>query len=151
MKKEQLIAQLEGAKELTSVVSIDNVIALIQSIEPVVVVKKEVKLTPEFAEKIANKIERTLDCNNRDLVDLSSAEFELNWDNRIELNRVDVNVYEIMEHVNGALEEFVVEEEEEEEEDGLIQAQNEAAEELEAYIQAQDKAAEEGVLRDTEE
>jgi len=151
MKKEQLIAQLEGAKELTSVVSIDNVIALIQSIEPVVVVKKEVKLTPEFAEKIANKIERTLDCNSRDLVDLSSAEFELNWDNRIELNRVDVNVYEIMEHVNGALEEFVVEEEEEEEEDGLIQAQNEAAEELEAYIQAQDKAAEEGVLRDTEE
>jgi hypothetical protein len=153
MKKEQLIAQLEGAKELTSVVSIDNVIALIQSIEPVVVVKKEVKLTPEFAEKIANKIERTLDCNSRDLVDLSSAEFELNWDNRIELNRVDVNVYEIMEHVNGALEEFVVEEEEEEEEeeDGLIQAQNEAAEELEAWIQAQDKAAEEGVLRDTEE
>jgi len=151
MKKEQLIAQLEGAKELTSVVSIDNVIALIQSIEPVVVVKKEVKLTPEFAEKIANKIERTLDCNSRDLVDLSSAEFELNWDSRIELNRVDVNVYEIMEHVTASLDAFVSEEEEEEEEDGLIQAQNEAAEELEAWIQAQDKAAEEGVLRDTEE
>jgi hypothetical protein len=43
------------------------------------------------------------------LVDLSSAEFELNWDNRIELNRVDVNVYEIMEHVTGALDQLVEE------------------------------------------
>jgi hypothetical protein len=109
MTKENLIAQLEGAKELTSVVSIDNVIALIQSIEPVVVVEKEFKLTPEFAEEIANKIERALDYNSSDLVDLSSAEFELNWDNRIELNRVDVNVYEIMEHVTGALDQLVEE------------------------------------------
>jgi hypothetical protein len=109
MTKENLIAQLEGAKELTSVVNIDNVIALIQSIEPVVVVEKEFKLTPEFAEEIANKIERVLDYNSSDLVDLSSAEFELNWDNRIELNRVDVNVYEIMEHVTGALDQLVEE------------------------------------------
>ena len=151
MKKAELVAQLEGAKALTSVVSIDNVIALIQSLEPVVVVEKKFKLTPEFAEEIANKIKRTLDCNSGDLVDLSSAEFELNWDNRIELNRVDVDVYEIMEHVTASLDAFVSEEEEEEEEDGFIQAQNEAAEELEAYIQAQDNAAEEGVLRDMEE
>jgi hypothetical protein len=109
MTKENLIAQLEGAKELTSVVNIDNVIALIQSIEPVVVVEKEFKLTPEFAEEIANKIERALDYNSSDLVDLSSAEFELNWDNRIELNRVDVNVYEIMEHVTGALDQLIEE------------------------------------------
>ncbi len=109
MTKENLIAQLEGAKELTSVVSIDNVIALIQSIEPVVVVEKEFKLTPELAEEIANKIERSLDYNSGDLVDLSSAEFELNWDNRIELNRVDVNVYEIMEHVTGALDQLIEE------------------------------------------
>ena len=117
MTKENLIAQLEGAKELTSVVSIDNVIALIQSIEPVVVVEKEFKLTPEFAEEIANKIERALDYNSSDLVDLSSAEFELNWDNRIELNRVDVNVYEIMEHVTGALDQLVEEQQEESEDD----------------------------------
>ena len=54
MTKENLIAQLEGAKALTSVVSIDNVIALIQSIEPVVIVEKDFKLTPDFAEEIAN-------------------------------------------------------------------------------------------------
>jgi hypothetical protein len=109
MTKENLIAQLEGAKELTSVVSIDNVIALIQSIEPVVVVEKEFKLTPELAEEIANKIERSLDYNSRDLVDIDSAEFELSYDNRIELNCVEVNMREIMDHVTASLENFVEE------------------------------------------
>jgi hypothetical protein len=109
MTKENLIAQLEGAKALTSVVSIDNVIALIQSIEPVVVVEKEFKLTPEFAEEIANKIERSLDYNSRDLVDIDSAEFELSYDNRIELNSVEINMREIMDHVTASLENFVEE------------------------------------------
>ena len=112
MTKENLIAQLEGAKELTSVVSIDNVIALIQSIEPVVVVEKEFKLTPELAEDIASKIERSLDYNSRDLIDVDSAEFELTYDNRIELNSVDVNMREIMDHVTASLENFVEEPEE---------------------------------------
>jgi hypothetical protein len=109
MTKENLIAQLEGAKALTSVVSIDNVIALIQSIEPLVVVEKEFKLTPELAEEIANKIERSLDYNSRDLVDIDSAEFELSYDNRIELNCVEVNMREIMDHVTASLENFVEE------------------------------------------
>lgn len=107
MKKENLIAQLEGAKALTSVVSIDNVIALIQSIEPVVVVEKEFKLTSELAEEIAERIERSLDYNSRDLVDVDSAEFELSYDNRIELNSVEVNMREIMEHVIASLERFI--------------------------------------------
>jgi hypothetical protein len=112
MTKENLIAQLEGAKALTSVVNIDNVIALIQSIEPVVVVQKEFKLTPELAEDIASKIERSLDYNSRDLIDVDSAEFELTYDNRIELNSVDVNMREIMDHVTASLENFVEEPEE---------------------------------------
>ena len=112
MTKENLIAQLEGAKALTSVVSIDNVIALIQSIEPVVIVEKDFKLTPELAEDIASKIERSLDYNSRDLIDVDSAEFELNYDNRIELNSVDVNMREIMDHVTASLENFVEEPEE---------------------------------------
>jgi hypothetical protein len=139
MTKENLIAQLEGAKELTSVVSIDNVIALIQSIEPVVVVEKEFKLTPEFAEEIANKIERALDYNSSDLVDLSSAEFELNWDNRIELNRVDVNVYEIMEHVTGALDQLVEEQQEESEDDIVELEKGEEAEDEEVIDEAQEE------------
>jgi hypothetical protein len=109
MTKENLIAQLEGAKALTSVVSIDNVIALIQSIEPVVIVEKEFKLTPELAEDIANKIERSLDYNSRDLIDVDSAEFELTYDNRIELNSVDLNMREIMDHIAASLDSFVEE------------------------------------------
>lgn len=115
MKKADLIAQLEGAKALTSVVSIDNIIALIQGLEAEVRVEKVLGMSQELAEEIAEKIERTLDCYSSDLVDLSSAEFELNYDNRIELNSVDVNVSDIMEHVTATLENFVIEEDEEDE------------------------------------
>jgi hypothetical protein len=126
MKKADLIAQLEGAKALTSVVSIDNVIALIQGLEAEVRVEKVLGMSQELAEDIADKIERVLDYNSSDLVDMSSAEFELNYDNRIELNSVDVNVSDIMEHVTATLENFVIEEDEEDETDEFIEAQIEA-------------------------
>ena len=121
MKKEQLIAQLEGVKVLSTQVDIDKVIALIQQLES----EKKGGLTRDLAEDIANRIERTLDCNSSYLVDCDSAEFELNYDNRIELNRADVNVSDIMDHVTACLDEFV--KEEDEETDGFIKAQIEAA------------------------
>ena len=114
MKKEQLIAQLEGVKVLSTQVDIDKVIALIQQLET----EKKGGLTQELAEEIAERIESALDNNSSDLVDCDSAEFELNYDNRIELNRADVNVSEIMDHVTACLDEFVKEEEDE----ALIQA-----------------------------
>jgi len=110
MKKEQLIAQLEGVKVLSTQVDIDKVIALIQQLET----EKKAGLTQELAEDIAKKIERCLDNNSCDLIDTDSVEFELSYDNRIELSRADVNVHEIMEHVTACLEEFVNEEDEEE-------------------------------------
>ena len=125
MKKADLIAQLEGAKALTSVVSIDNVIALIQGLEEVRV-EKVLGMSQELAEDIAEKIERVLDYNSSDLVDRDSAEFELNYDNRIELTQVDISVREIMTHVSAALDEFVIEEDEEDETDEFIEAQIEA-------------------------
>jgi len=76
-------------------------------------VQKEFALTQEFAEKIAEKIERSLDYNSSDLVDFQSAEFELNWDNRIELTNCDVSVCSIMDHVTGTLEQFIAEEDDE--------------------------------------
>ena len=115
MKKADLIAQLEGAKALTSVVSIDNVIALIQGLEAEVRVEKVLGMSQELAEDIAEKIERVLDNNSSDLVDMDSAEFELNYDNRIELTRVDISVREIMTHVSDVLDNFVIEEDEEDE------------------------------------
>ena len=115
MKKEQLIAQLEGVKVLSTQVDIDKVIALIQQLET----KTKAGLTQELAEEIADQIERSLDNNSlNDLVDCDSAEFEINYDNRVELIAADVNVSGIMEHVTACLDEFVKEQQDEE----LIQA-----------------------------
>jgi len=108
MKKAELIAQLEGVKVLSTQVDIDKVIALIKQLET----EKKGGLTQAMAEEIANKIERNLDNNSSDLVDCDSAEFEINYDNRVELSRADVNVSEIMDHVQAGLEAFIVDEDE---------------------------------------
>ena len=121
MKKIELIAKLEGAKELTTVVSIDLVLAALGMLEDEVKVEKVFGISQALADDIANKIERTLDRNASDLVDRDSAEFSLNYDNRIELDNADVNVSDIMDHVTACLEEFVVEEDEDEEE-AFVQA-----------------------------
>jgi hypothetical protein len=113
MKKEQLVAQLEAAKALTSVVSIDNVIALIQALDPEVRVEKVFGITEELAENIADRIERCLDYNSNSLIDFDSAEFELSYSNEISLTSADVNVRDIMEHVTATLDEFITEEDEE--------------------------------------
>ena len=121
MKKENLIALLEGAKALSSQVDIDKVIVLLAQLEDEVKVEKVIGISQDLAEDIANRIERTLDRNASDLVDRDSAEFELNYDNRIELTGADVSVSEIMDHVTACLEEFIVEEEDESTE-ALVQA-----------------------------
>jgi hypothetical protein len=106
MKKENLIAQLEGAKALSSQVDIDKVIELLNQLEP------EKGLTQELADEIAGKIERSLDYNSDGFVDLDSAEIELDWNNVIRVNRVDVNIFDIMEHVSEVLDQFISEEQE---------------------------------------
>ena len=110
MKRENLIAQLEGAKALSSQVDIDKVIELLTQLEPEVKIETVFAITQEFADEIANKIEQCLDYNSDRFVDTDSAEFELDWNNQIRLNRVDVNVGEIMDYVMSSLESFVVEE-----------------------------------------
>ena len=103
MKREELVAQLEAAKALTSVVSIDNVIALIQQLEPEVIVEKQVKLTPAVAGQIAEEIEKVLDYNSSDLVDTDSVEFELDYDNKISVTGASIEVYRIMDHIEAVL------------------------------------------------
>ena len=142
MKKADLIAQLEGAKALTSVVSIDNVIALIQGLDPEVRIEKVLGMSAELAEDIAMKIERRLDSYNNDLARLDSAEFELSYNNQIELTSVEIDTNELMEHITATLEEFVIEEDEEDETDGFIEAQAEA-EQLQRDILAGNEAAQE--------
>ena len=105
MKKENLIEQLTAAKSLSSTVDIDKVIELIKKIETG-------GLTQETAEEIARKFENALDRNSDDLVDLDSAEFELNYDNKIELSRIDVNTSNLLDFVIDVLYEFIIKEDE---------------------------------------
>lgn len=55
-----------------------------------------------------------------DLVDCDSAEFEINYDNRVELIVADVNLSGIMDHVTACLDEFI-----QKEEDLQVEAYNE--------------------------
>lgn len=103
MKKKELIEQLETAKTLSSTVDIDKVIALIKQIET------PTTISAELGNEMVTRIERALDYNNNScrLVDLDSAEFELNYNNTIELVSVDVEIVSIMEHVTTIIDEYV--------------------------------------------
>jgi hypothetical protein len=101
MKKEELIDRLTAAKSLTSVVSIDSVILMLDKLE------SGTGLSETVASEIVRRIETVLDRNSRDLVDYDSAEFELNYNNQIELTAVDVNVHEIIEHVTDVIDSYI--------------------------------------------
>ena len=73
----------------------------------------------ELQDLIQRRFETTLSQGYRDFVDYNSAEFELEYDNKIVLNRVDLNECElseaIAEAVHGAFEQtFKIEENESE-------------------------------------
>lgn len=108
MTKETLLENLKAAKGFTSVLLIEDMIKLIEGLEPEVKVEKEVGMTEELADKLFEKIERVLDYNSGNLVDKDSAEFSLNYDNRIELDRANIDVRGIMEHVEAAINEFII-------------------------------------------
>ena len=111
MKKENLIALLEGAKALSSQVDIDKVIELLTQLEPEVKTEKVLGMRPELADELRDSIESVLRHNaySDQLVDLDSAEFELDYNNQIRLQSVEVNTDEILEFVSAAIEKFIVE------------------------------------------
>jgi type IV secretory pathway VirD2 relaxase len=109
MKKEELLAKLEVAKEVTSVVSIDLIISALNELE----LPTKTGITQELADEIANKIERTLDYNSNDLVNKDDVTFNINYGNTIEVDDVQINVYDTMDHINACLSEFVIEEDDE--------------------------------------
>jgi len=114
MKKEELVAKLEVAKEVTSVVSIDLIISALNELE---VPKAKSGLTQELADEIANRIELCLDRNADDLVYKDNITFSLNFGNQLEIDEACIDVGETMEHITACLEEFVVGEDEDDEEE----------------------------------
>jgi hypothetical protein len=133
MKKADLIAQLEGAKALTSVVSIDNVIALIQQLEETkIVTRTEFRLTNSMFEKIMDTVTDAVDdLRNTQIADIDSAEFELSYNNQIELTNVDIDREAITSAISSEIDrcfDIIDDEEVPAETDGFIEAQIEAAE-----------------------
>lgn len=116
MKKKELIEQLTAAKTLTSTVDIDKVIGMINQLET------PTTITGELGREIVDRIERCLDNNSDSLVDEDSAEFRLSYSGReIELERVDVNIDDIMEHITAIMDEYVVlEEDDVDDEEGRL-------------------------------
>jgi hypothetical protein len=108
MKKEELLAKLEVAKEVTSVVSIDLIISALNELE----LPTKTGITQELADEIANRIELCLDRNADDLVYKDNITFSLNFGNQLEIDEAQIDVSETMEHITACLEEFIVEEDE---------------------------------------
>ena len=106
MTKAQTLAALNN--QLDSFYSLQQVIAIIEGIDPEVIVEKETKLTPAIAGKIAEEIEKVLDYNNTnsDLVDTDSVEFELDYDNKISVTGAGIEIYRIMDHIEAVLTRF---------------------------------------------
>jgi virulence-associated protein VapD len=50
-----------------------------------------------------NQIESRLENASSDLVDLESAELDLNYDNRIEVVRANIDVYAVMQEIESVL------------------------------------------------
>lgn len=117
MKKESLVAQLEAVKTLTSVVSIDNIIALIQKLEPEQVESKTFLLNEESFDKVMNIVERSINnLSSSDVVDFDDAEFELNYNNEVKLTDVRVDTDRIIDEIRESMENIF---EETADEDGM--------------------------------
>ena len=112
MTKAEVIAALEGIKDMTPVISIHSMLEMLNKIEPEVTKTKVFGINQDVLDAISNDIENCLDRRSSDLVDNETAEFEISYGNRLELSSAEVRLDVIMEHVNACLEKFLMEEDE---------------------------------------
>jgi len=57
----------------------------------------------EFASAVRNQLENFLDQNNNEVIDYDSAEFNINYDRRIEIESIDLNNGAITEELDDIL------------------------------------------------
>ena len=132
MTKETLVAQLEGAKVLSSQVDIDKVIELLNQLVPEQVVRTEFKMTLEAFESFIDKVNDAVDgLRSNRAVFRESATFGISYNNQVELEDVDIDIdyiqNSIREDLENSIEIIEDESEADEETDGFIEAQIEAA------------------------
>ena len=109
MKKDLVLQSVQNS--VSSIFSKEDVINLINSIEA----GSSRKITPY---DIGRAIDQTIDWienNERDVLDLDSAEFEISYNNQLECTNVPINVEEIRNALENNFMDFGEEEEVEEE------------------------------------
>ena len=111
MKKELVLQSVQNS--VSSIFSKEDVINLINSIEG----GSSRKITVDDIERAIDRTISWIENNEREVVDLDSAEFELTYNNQIECTGVPINVDEIRE----ALENNFMDFGEAEEEDDLVE------------------------------
>ena len=128
MKKSELIAKLEGAKELTPTVSIDLVLAALGMLEESnPVVKPEYSITAKLFTRVVDIVENSInEMRSTRAIDMGSAEFELDWNNCISLTDISLDTDYIYNEIREGLENAFDIEDIDEEVDGFIEAQIEA-------------------------
>jgi len=99
MNKQQTIETLQ--KQLPSFYSLEQVINIISSIED-----NNSTLNDDSIQMIIKSIRRSL-IDSNDLIDRDSAEFEIGYNNRIELSNVDVDIEYILDIVTEELNDCV--------------------------------------------
>lgn len=98
MNKQQTIETLQ--KQLPSFYSLEQVISIINGIED-----NNSTLNDKLINTIVSNITSSLH-NGCELVDNDSAEFELDYDNRITLSNIDVDIDQIVSIIRDELNEF---------------------------------------------
>lgn len=105
MNKQQTIETLQ--KQLPSFYSLEQVISIINGIEDnnSTLNDKLINLNDKLINTIVSNITSSLH-NGCELVDNDSAEFELDYDNRITLSNIDVDIDQIVSIIRDELNEF---------------------------------------------
>ena len=109
MKKVNVLVSVQSSA--SSIFSKEDVINLINSIDEV----KARVFTPNDLERAIDNVISWVENNERDLLDLDSAEIELNYNNKIEVVGVPINTEGLREALENNFNDFAEVEEEEEE------------------------------------
>ena len=107
MNKQQTIELLK--QQLPGFYSVEQVISIINDIDAGSSELSEEKLN-EVAESIYDIVEKQMrNADTRDIVDYDSAEFTIEYDNKLELDCVDINSDGIAEMVSNEIKEYLTE------------------------------------------
>ena len=113
MKKEFVLQLVENSA--SSIFSREDVIKLINSVEA----GSSRKITVDDIERAIDRTISWIENNEREVVDLDSAEFELTYNNQIECTNVPIDVDNIREALENNFMDFG--EAEEEDEDDIVE------------------------------